>query len=153
ATRAHPPPMTDDAPLLIQKLRLQRGWSQEQLAAVAGLSVRAIQRIERGETPRAESLKALAAVLEVDFCALGEAHMTPTSPLTDGPSATPGVSADEALAFARVRKLKGFYFHVCQYVVIIGFLAAVNLLTYPRYLWFVWAALGWGLGLAMHGLR
>jgi transcriptional regulator with XRE-family HTH domain len=137
--------MTDDAPLLIQKLRLQRGWSQEQLAEVAGLSVRTIQRIERGQTPSAESLKALAAVLEVDFGALREAHMTP--------SANPNVSAEEALAFARVRKLKGFYLHAVEYVLIVGFLAVVNLLTFPRYLWVGWVAIGWGLGLAMHGLR
>ena len=141
--------MTDDAPLLIQKLRLQRGWSQEQLAEIAGLSVRTIQRIERGQTPSAESLKALAAVLEVDFGALREAHMTPAA----SPSSAQGVSAEEALALARVRELKGFYMHVVQYVVIIAFLAVVNLLTSPRYLWVGWAALGWGLGLAMHGLR
>ena len=141
--------MTDDAPLLIQKLRLQRGWSQEQLAEVAGLSVRTIQRIERGQTPSAESLKALAAVLEVDFGALREAHMTPSA----SPSSTQGVSAEEALAFARVRKLKRFYMHVIQYVVIIAFLAVVNLLSYPRYLWVGWAALGWGLGIVLEGLR
>jgi transcriptional regulator with XRE-family HTH domain len=140
--------MTDDAPLLIQKLRLQRGWSQEQLAEIAGLSVRTIQRIERGQTPSAESLKALAAVLEVDFGALREAHMTPSAAQSASlsaasPCATSGVSAEEALAFARVRKLKRFYMHVVQYVVIIAFLAVVNLLTFPRYLWVGWAALGW----------
>ena len=50
--------MTDDSPLLIQKLRLQRGWSQEQLAELTGLSVRTIQRIERGpsEQPISELL-------------------------------------------------------------------------------------------------
>ena len=37
--------------MLIQKLRLQRGWSQEQLAVLSGLSVRTIQRLERGKTP------------------------------------------------------------------------------------------------------
>src|SRR5579871_518312 len=145
--------MTDDAPLLIQKLRLQRGWSQEQLAAVAGLSVRTIQRLERGQTPSAESLKALAAVLEVDFGALREAHMTPSIPQANGPSAVPGVSADEAMAFARVRKIKSFYGHVIQYVLIVGFLVVVNLLTYPRYFWAGWTALAWGLGLALHGLQ
>jgi transcriptional regulator with XRE-family HTH domain len=148
--------VTDDSPLLIQKLRLQRGWSQEQLAEIAGLSVRTIQRLERGQTPSAESLKALAAVLEVDFGALREAHMTPTVPPTSpgvAPSAAPGVSADEALALKHVRKLKAFYLHAAQYVVIIGFLAIVNRFTTPRYLWVGWAALGWGLGLALHGLR
>jgi transcriptional regulator with XRE-family HTH domain len=141
--------MTDDSPLLIQKLRLQRGWSQEQLAELTGLSVRTIQRIERGQTPSAESLKALAAVLEVNFGALREAHMTPTG----SSSSTQSVSADEALAFARVRKIKGFYWHVVQYVVIVGFLIAVNLLTFPRYFWAGWTALAWGLGLALHGLQ
>jgi transcriptional regulator with XRE-family HTH domain len=141
--------MTDDSPLLIQKLRLQRGWSQEQLAEITGLSVRTIQRIERGQTPSAESLKALAAVLDVDFGALREAHMTPSTT----PSSVPGVSADEALAFARVRKIKGFYWHLVQYVVIVGFLIAVNLLTFPRYFWAGWTALAWGLGLVLHGLQ
>ena len=75
--------------------------------------------------------------------------MTPST----APSASPGVSADEALALARVRKIKGFYIHATQYVVIIAFLCVVNLLTFPHYLWVRWAALGWGLGLALHGLR
>jgi transcriptional regulator with XRE-family HTH domain len=145
--------MPDDSPLLIQKLRLQRGWSQEQLAEITGLSVRTIQRIERGQTPSAESLKALAAVLDVNFGALREAHMSsPASPAANVPS-SPGVSTDEALALARVRKIKGFYRHVIQYVVIVGFLVAVNLLTFPRYFWAGWTALAWGLGLALHGLQ
>ncbi len=49
--------------MLIQKLRLQRGWSQEQLAELSGLSVRTIQRLERGQPASVESLKALGAVL------------------------------------------------------------------------------------------
>lgn len=32
--------------MIVRKLRLQRGWSQEQLATLTGLSVRTIQRIE-----------------------------------------------------------------------------------------------------------
>jgi transcriptional regulator with XRE-family HTH domain len=37
--------------MLIQKLRLQRGWSQEQLAELSGLSVRTIQRLEGDKLP------------------------------------------------------------------------------------------------------
>lgn len=37
----------------VKQLRLQRAWSQEQLAEMAGLSVRTIQRIENGERPGA----------------------------------------------------------------------------------------------------
>jgi len=56
--------------MLIQKLRLQRGWSQEQLAELSGLSVRAIQRLERGQSASVESLKALGAAFEIDFSQL-----------------------------------------------------------------------------------
>ena len=137
--------MSDMSPLLIQKLRLQRGWSQEQLAMLTGLSVRTIQRIERGQHPSAESLKAIGAVLDVDFGTLREAHMALT--------ADRSVSADEALALAKVRKLKGFYLHIAEYVLIIGFLAVANIFTHPRHPWFVWAAIPWGLVLALHGLK
>ncbi len=43
--------------MLIQKLRLQRGWSQQQLADLSGLSVRTIQRLEKGQDASTESLK------------------------------------------------------------------------------------------------
>jgi transcriptional regulator with XRE-family HTH domain len=56
--------------MLIQKLRLQRGWSQEQLADLSGLSVCTVQRFERGQPASVESLKALGAAFEVDFSAL-----------------------------------------------------------------------------------
>jgi len=45
--------------MLIQKLRLQHGWSQQQLAELSGISVRTIQRIERGQPASTESLKSL----------------------------------------------------------------------------------------------
>jgi transcriptional regulator with XRE-family HTH domain len=35
----------------VKQLRLQRAWSQEQLAELAGVSVRTIQRIENGDRP------------------------------------------------------------------------------------------------------
>ena len=60
---------------------------------------------------------------------------------------------DEALALAKVRKIKGFYMHVAEYVLIIAFLAMINLLTAPRQIWVQWAAIPWGLVLALHGLR
>jgi hypothetical protein len=52
-----------------------------------------------------------------------------------------------------VRKIKGFYVHLAQYAIMIAFLAVVNIVTYPRYLWFIWTALGWGATVLFHGLR
>jgi transcriptional regulator with XRE-family HTH domain len=135
--------------MLIQKLRLQRGWSQEQLAELSGLSVRTIQRLERGQTASVESLKALASVFETDFSRLKEPDMD----AADRPALNPDIRADEALALAHVRKLQGFYLHLAQYVIVIGVLAVVNLLTFPHYLWFGWAAFGWGIGVMAHGLQ
>ena len=60
--------------MIVRKLRLERGFLQEQLASMAGVSVRTLQRIERGANPSAETLKCLAAVLDTDFppCARSE---------------------------------------------------------------------------------
>jgi transcriptional regulator with XRE-family HTH domain len=131
--------------MLIQKLRVQRGWSQEQLAELSGLSVRTVQRLERGQTASPESLKAIASVFEIDFSRLKEPDM-------DAPI-TAGVGADEALAFAHVRKLKGFYIHLAYYVVIISGLVVANALTSPHYWWCLWPAGGWGLGVISHALQ
>ena len=53
--------------MLIQKLRLQRGWSQQQLADLSGLSVRTIQRLEQGQSASVESLKSLLLSLKLIF--------------------------------------------------------------------------------------
>ncbi|MES2035826.1 MAG: 2TM domain-containing protein [Pseudomonadota bacterium] len=129
--------------MLIQKLRLQRGWSQEQLADVSGLSVRTIQRLERGQPGSLESMNALAAVFEIDLDSLKEPAMD--TPRTDVP-------ADEALALAHVRKVKDFYIHLSQYAIFVPMLFAINYLTSTVYWWAIWPALGWGVGVAAHGL-
>ena len=53
--------------MLIRKLRLQRGWSQEQLAELCDLSVRTIQRLEKDDRASVETYKSLASVFEVNF--------------------------------------------------------------------------------------
>ena len=60
-------------------------------------------------------------------------------------------SKDEIrLAKKKVKKKKEFYHHLLSYVVINFFLLAINLLTYPRFLWFMFPLLGWGIGLLFH---
>jgi transcriptional regulator with XRE-family HTH domain len=61
---------------------LARGWSQAQLAELSGLSVRTIQRIENGATPGLESLKSLAAVLQVDVADLQHELADESEPMT-----------------------------------------------------------------------
>ena len=131
--------------MLVQKLRLQRGWSQQQLAELSGLNVRTIQRIEKGQEPSVESLKSLAAVFNVDFSTLKEQGMDNVI--------SESQSAEEILAFNQVRKLKGFYIHLAQYVLVIAVLTVVNALTTPNRWWVQWVVMGWGVGVFFHWLE
>lgn len=127
--------------MLVQKLRLQRGWSQQQLAELSGLSVRTVQRIERGQAASPETLKSLASVFEIDFSELtSEPAMSVANP----------TAVEEQLALNHVRKVRGFYIHLLQYVVVIAALIAINLVASPGYFWAKWPALGWGIGILMH---
>lgn len=54
----------------------------------------------------------------------------------------------------RVAEIKKFYTSLFFYIVFIGFLAALNYYTNEwRYMWFLWAALGWGIGLVFQALK
>ena len=50
----------------------------------------------------------------------------------------------------RVRAKKGFFYHLASYAIIIGFLFLINMVTGPSDVWFIFPALGWGVGLAFH---
>jgi transcriptional regulator with XRE-family HTH domain len=54
-------------------LREERNWSQEKLAALSGLSLRTIQRIEGSNRVGFDSLAALAATFEIEVVALERA--------------------------------------------------------------------------------
>ena len=131
--------------MLVQKLRLQRGWSQQQLAELSGLNVRTIQRIEKGQEPSVESLKSLAAVFNVEFSTLKEQGMDNVI--------SESQSAEEILAFNQVRKLKGFYIHLAQYVLVVSLLTVINALTTPNRWWVQWVIMGWGVGVFFHWLQ
>jgi transcriptional regulator with XRE-family HTH domain len=55
---------------LLKELRSKKLWSQEQLAAASGLSVRTIARVEKDGTAASETAKALASVFEVSIDSL-----------------------------------------------------------------------------------
>ncbi|MFM2483583.1 helix-turn-helix domain-containing protein [Celerinatantimonas yamalensis] len=51
--------------MYVKEWRLYRGWTQQQLAELSGLSVRTIARIEQGQSASLESINALLAVFEL----------------------------------------------------------------------------------------
>jgi len=126
--------------MIVKKLRLQRGWSQEHLAQLTDLSVRTIQRLERGHKPGLETIKSLAAVFEVDLN---------TFDLGDKGMNVQHLKADEVQAMQYVKGVVEFYSHVFMYVVF----TSVFLLNSGWHIQGIyWPFLGWGLGLTMHGL-
>lgn len=147
--------------MLIQKLRLQRGWSQQQLADLSGLSVRTIQRLENGHVASVESLKALAAVFEVDFHLLKEdsTMSSPVTSLSSAPDDAPMSAAvascmgPEQEALRHVHKLKSFYRHLAVYLIVMPLLFWVNARSAAQHGWWQWPALGWGLLLALKGVK
>ena len=56
----------------------------------------------------------------------------------------------EEQARKQARKEKEFYGHLASYLVVNAFFAAVNLLTDPGSIWFIFPMLGWGVGLVSH---
>ncbi len=88
--------------------RQARGWSQEELAARTGLSVRTIQRIENGSPPGLSSARLLAEALGVDVAAFtGGRPPAPVNGAEDG--GTSGPSWQQTPAATAVRDgLVGF---------------------------------------------
>lgn len=52
-----------------------------------------------------------------------------------------------------VKEMIGFYIHALVYFCVISFLIFINLKYSPEYLWFLWSAFGWGIGLFFHSIR
>lgn len=123
----------------VKQLRLQRAWSQEQLAEMAGLSVRTIQRIENGERPGLETLSALAAVFEVTVAEIGGEARREDAP---GQEASLDLRIEEAKA--RVHQESRFFRSLSVALVVCVLLAVLNRFTNPQYYWSGWVALIWG---------
>ncbi|MCG9753838.1 2TM domain-containing protein [Shewanella insulae] len=141
---------------MIRKLRLQRAWSQEQLAVHSGLNVRTIQRLERGQKASLESLKSLAAVFEVPLEALQQ-EMDMNSTMDKQTDAAieerlQPMSNDERAAIEYVKEVKGFYSNLVTMAIILPLLYLLNLMTSPGYMWIWWVVLGWGGGLVLHAI-
>ncbi|MFD2179567.1 helix-turn-helix domain-containing protein [Veronia pacifica] len=121
--------------MIIRKLRLKRGWSQSQLAEMAGVTTRTIQRVEQGNKPSMETRKALAAVFEIDLSTL-ELEDIQMQNETE-------LRADEQYALIYAKRLKEFYEYLITYV----FMAAIFLIVMhdEPVVYIIFAGLGMGL--------
>ncbi|SVK54127.1 anaerobic benzoate catabolism transcriptional regulator [Acinetobacter baumannii] len=126
----------------IRPLRLEKGWSQEQLATIAGLSTRTVQRIENGEQASLETLTAIAAALDVQVSDLNAPPQTPQEETPEAQRLRRQVAAEGKLLSMAVR-----------FAFIGAILLTVNVFTHPHYLWALWAIGGMSLALIMRAVR
>ncbi|WP_196890089.1 histidine kinase [Aureivirga sp. CE67] len=64
-------------------------------------------------------------------------------------------SEDEKLMKAKqhVKQLKEFYMGLMAYCLVIPGMIAMNLLTYPNFLWFFFPMIGWGIGMIFQAIK
>ncbi|MEW6164310.1 MAG: helix-turn-helix domain-containing protein [Pseudomonadota bacterium] len=127
------------SPQKIRQLREARGWTQEHLAEVAGLSSRTVQRIEAEGNASPESRMALAAALDVEAGDLGETAAAPS-----GPKAPASASCHP--------RRDGWRRHLAMYLLICGGMLLFDFVAHGGVTWSKWPAFGWGLGLLLHWL-
>lgn len=133
----------------IQNIRLSRGWTQQQLADMSGVSCRTIQRIERGGNASLESMKCLAAVFEIDFNQLQDDNeMTINN--TEFLEGTENDNMNDAIE--RVTEIKWFYIHIAVYMgslAVIGMSKILNLISSEG---FIYTTTLWTFILALHAI-
>lgn len=134
---------------VLRRLREERSWTQEHLAAVSGVSLRTVQRIEREGNASAESRLSLAAALGVDVGVLSEVVEPQPSPssLLSGERTSP--SEREELEIQG----RSFQRHLAVYVLVGAFLVHRDWSSNQAIVWAHWPLMGWGIGVAVHGLR
>jgi len=128
-------------PLKIRQLREARGWSQEHLAEVAGLSARTVQRIEAEGNASPESRMAVAAALGVDAAELGPPQASLAS-----------VSIPTAVLPPQ-RRQGDWRRHASIFLIVCTALVLFDVFDHGTITWSKWPVLGWGIGLLMHWLR
>ncbi|CAI0789107.1 helix-turn-helix domain-containing protein [Serratia liquefaciens] len=127
----------------IRQLRLEKGWSQEQLASIAGLSTRTVQRLENGEQASLETLTAIAAALELQ---IGDLNQPPQQENSDSCQAEQAIRRQVEEEGRLLRMIVRFAF-------IAVLLFAINWFTHPQYLWSLWAMAGMSIAVIMRATR
>ena len=121
----------------IREMRLERHWSQDQLAEMSGLSIRTIQRIENGENAGLESLKALGAVFDTNIS-----------------------DSDKKVEMEQIRKEEEYVQNVMGFYKLLG-IAILSLLVpfilaisdSSNWILFLWILLSWAVMLGVYSLN
>jgi len=134
--------------MTIQKFRVDKGWSQEELATHSGLSVRTIQRIENGKRASLESLKCLAAVFETKV-----SDLIQENPMNDTPTSNQYfLDQSEQDAIDYVDNLRAFHMNWITFIIVIPFMFLLNIKLTPGFLWVLILAGTWILAIVLQAV-
>jgi signal transduction histidine kinase len=122
-------------------------WQQQWAEKVQRQAERRLRHIEQHTQRRLRQLDREAR--RFGFSIIAPRHVGEQPSTTPAPA--PHGGTDDTLRRARRRAAAevGFYTHLMSYLGVMAFLALINLFT-TRYPWFIWPALGWGIGLFAH---
>ena len=123
----------------IRQRRIEKGWSQSQLAEFSGLSLRTIQRVEKGKTPTVESLKSIAAVFEV-----AHTDLMPNIKIDES-----ALNEQELEELQQIRRMKRFYLELIAFLLTMPLLYLANWAFDPESTWASSVAFVWGVILAI----
>lgn len=129
-------------PSRLKQLREQRAWSQEHLAALSGLSVRTIQRLETSGAASHESRLALAAAFGLDPADFAPDNPSPVTPLPSQPLATEPTPSTSP----RLRR-------AAPLLVVAAGLLTLDLWHHHTITWSKWPLLGIAIALAFRFFR
>lgn len=115
--------------MIIKNLRLENGWSQEQLSDLTTLSTRTIQRIEKEDKGSLESLNLLAKAFKLDIKEL-QAKL---------------INKDTEIIEEETIPSKSYKKKIIIFFLVNLMLFAINMITTPQHLWFLYPLLGWGI--------
>lgn len=127
----------------VKTYRLTKAWSQEQLAEVASLSVRTVQRTEKGQKPSLETLSAIASAFGVNVSDLSVETYVASQAL------------DERISEAKIQVAQEtrFYRILVTAVLVCTALMIINYLLTPESYWSVVVAVIWGGLVIFRGIR
>lgn len=126
----------------IKEMRQARGWTQAQLAEFSGLSQRTIQRLEKGQSATAETLKCLAAVFEVSVAELGISEIVDETQLSD----------EELKELKNIRAIRRFGVELAAYLMIVPLVCLASYANNGQIKHGLGLAVGWGFWLAFSAL-
>ena len=130
------------------KFQRQAEWRQSCVDKHTRHESRRRRRRREREEQAAEAERAAEAAIRA---AAGSRNGAKPAP--DAAAQQPKDASEAAIlrrARRRARAEVGFHAHLMSYLGVIAFLALINILTTLRYPWFLWPALGWGIGLFAH---